>query len=188
MTITATIQSFYTLNANTRRIDHDIQLYSQTYYVFIGFLPFLLVVGGLVVPRETRVEKFGSGRFRTKVAILVFSSLLICLGASFRAGINYKPARPSDDPAGYQSKACFYIFDFTVEIIVVWLYFILRVDNRFFVPDGSRKAGDYSRRDGEGLEKEGVAATRIMSEEEVFDDAPDEPSMKEQGRKDEERA
>ena len=86
MLITSVVQSFYTLNKNTKRIDRSIQLYGQTYYTIISFLPILLVIGGLVLPRATRVEKFGSGRFRSKIAILLAASVLLCLGAAFRCG------------------------------------------------------------------------------------------------------
>lgn len=172
MLITATVQSFYTLNSNTRRIDRDIQLYGQTYYVFVSFLPIPLVIGGLIIPRKTRVDKFGSGRFASKIAILLFSATLLCLGASFRAGTNYKPARPRSDPAWYHSKACFYIFNFTLEIVVIILYVIVRVDNRFYVPDGSKRAGDYSGANAANKDIEGTSVRRIMTEEEVFDDVP----------------
>lgn len=171
--IVSVIQSFYTLNRNTRRIDRDILLYGQTFYAFISFLPVLLVVGGLVIPRTTRVEKFGSGRFRHKIAILLLAAVLLCAGASFRAGTNYAGGeRPRDDPANYQSKACFYVFNFTVEIIVIYLYVVVRVDKRFHVPNNSHGPGDYSRKpDMEAnIKSESAEGMRIASEEEVFDD------------------
>ncbi|KAI9869171.1 MAG: hypothetical protein M1830_005470, partial [Pleopsidium flavum] len=99
MLITCTVQSFYTLNPNTRRIDRDVQIYGQVFYTFISFLPIPLVLGGLIIPRKTRVEKFGSGRFRTKVRILLTAAVLLCLGASFRAGTNIKSPRPRNMPA-----------------------------------------------------------------------------------------
>ncbi|KAL9133015.1 MAG: hypothetical protein Q9175_005806 [Cornicularia normoerica] len=172
--ITSVIQSSYTLNLNTKRIDHDIQLYGGTYYAVITFLPILLVVGGLVIPRTTRVEKFGSGRFRHKIAILLVAATLLCSGASFRLGVNYAGGtRPRTDPAPYQSKACFYIFNFTVEIIVVYLYVLVRVDKRFHIPNNSHGPGDYSRKPEEMKSRIGQDSTdgvHIASEEEIFDD------------------
>ncbi|MCJ1458902.1 hypothetical protein MMC28_009278 [Mycoblastus sanguinarius] len=175
MLIISVVQQFYTLNNNTKRIDHDIQLYGQTFYAVVSFLPILLVIGGLVIPRKTRVEKFGSGRYRTKIVILLTSTFLLCLGASFRAGVNYAGGkRPISDPAGYQSKACLYIFQFTVEIIVILLYIIVRVDRRFYVPDHSKGPGDYSRSKEENSSEETRGEGRleriISPEEEVFDD------------------
>ena len=166
MLITSVIQSFYTLNANTRRIDRDIQLYGATLFMVVAFLPIPLIIGGLVVPRKTRVEKFGSGRWRTKIAVLLTAASLLTLGAGFRAGTALMAPRPRDDPAWYQSKACFYIFDLGVEIVTIGLYAILRVDLRFHVPNGSAKAGDYSLASS-SLAR--VKSVRVNDEEEVFD-------------------
>ena len=201
MLITSVIQSFYTLNNNTHRIDRDIQLYGQTFYTIISFAPIPMIVGGLIIPRKTRVEKFGSGRFRTKVAILLVSAFLLCLGASYRVGTSFKTPRPRNESPAYLSKACFYIFNFTVEILVIYLYVILRVDMRFYIPNGAHMAGDYEGRNADkhssddtlqgmdsregDVEKqqthEGPMSrmeSRIMSEEEVFDDEPEEPRQR----------
>jgi len=111
--ITCTVQSFYTLSLNTRRIDHDVQLVGGTYFTVAAFLPIPLMFLRIIIPDRPPIEKFGHGRFRSKIFILLFSSVLLSLGASFRAGVNYVP-RPSNDPAWYDSKACFYIFNFTI--------------------------------------------------------------------------
>ena len=195
--ITSVIQSFYTLNLNTKRIDRDILLYGVTFYSVISFLPIVLVIGGLVIPRKTRVEKFGSGRFRHKIVILLVASVLLCSGATFRAAVNYAGGkRPRTNPANYQNKACFYIFNFTVEILVVYLYIIVRVDKRFFVPNGSHGPGDYSRKPESELEKnvndESTEGMHITSEEETFDlMSPEELARKDReknGVVDEEKA
>lgn len=174
--ITATVQSFYTLNTNTIRIDRDLKLAGSTYFMTISFLPLPMVILGLIVPRKARVENFGSGRWRTKIWILLASSALLSLGSSFRTGTLFDDPRPRADPAWYDAKWCFYVFNFTVELIVVYLYLILRVDHRFHVPNGSKGPGAYS---GSNAEKGNTtdtrpessrSATRILSEEEVFDD------------------
>ena len=176
--ITSVIQSPYTRNLNTKRIDRDIQLYGGTFYAVVSFLPILLVIGGLIIPRKTRVEKFGTGRFRHKIAILILASFLLCAGATFRVAANYAGGtRPRDDPARYQDKACFYIFNFTVEILVVYLYVLVRVDKRFFVPNGSHGPGDYSRKPIEESkdQRESVEGIDVAPEEEIFDDkSPEE--------------
>ena len=145
MLITVTVDSFFTLNTNVRRIDRDIQLYGQMYYAFLSFLPIPMVLISLAFPRKTQTDKFGSGRHRQKIWILLIASALLCLGAAFRTGTNYITPRPRASPAWYHSKACFYIFNFTVEIIVIYLYLLLRVDKRFHVPDGARGPGSYGR-------------------------------------------
>jgi hypothetical protein len=186
MLITTSIQSFFSLNKNTNRIDRAVVLYGQTFYAVISFLPIPLVIGGILIPRKTRLEKFGHGRFRMKVGVLLASAFLLCLGACYRAGTNYAGGtRPISHPASYQSKACFYIFNFTIEIIVILAYLVIRVDKSFYVPNHSKKAGDYSRgpdfytRRKQGLVgKEGGETglgSVISPEETVFDDmSPEE--------------
>ncbi|KAI1624527.1 hypothetical protein EDD37DRAFT_416198 [Exophiala viscosa] len=177
MVITATVQSFYTLNTNTHRIDRNLQMTASSYLLMISFLPIPMVILGIILPRKTRLEKFGTGRWRSKIAILLTTSVLLCLGASFRSGTTYKNPRARDDPAWYDAKWCFYFFNFLLEIIVVYLYIILRVDLRFHIPDGSKGPGDYVRETKPGKEASGMqearrssSITRVMSEEEVFDD------------------
>lgn len=175
MLITATVQSFYTQNLNTRRIDRDIQLYGQTLFAVVSFLPTPIVVGGILVPRKSRIEKFGVGRWRTKIYVLLTAAILLCLGATFRVGTNFKTPRPRTNPAPYHNKACFYIFNFTVEVLVLILYVGLRVDKRFHVPNGSKGPGDYSGRNKQEMEdkEEGGIAQYINSEGKIFDDAPE---------------
>jgi hypothetical protein len=151
-------------------------LVGSTYFAVAAFLPIPLVLLRVILPKKSRVEKFGEGRFRTKIYILLFSSAILTLGAAFRAGIAYVP-RARDDPAWYHSKACFYIFNFTVEIIVVALYAIIRVDKRFHVPNGSHGPGDYSGANNKNeLERKPSLVERVLSlnnEEQVFDDEPE---------------
>ena len=180
MLLTASVQSIYTANLNTRRIDRDIVLYGQTFYSVVSFLPIPMVIGGVVIPRKTRIEKFGQGRFRTKIRILLTTSFLLCLGACFRAGTNYAGGeRPIRNPAGYQGKACFYIFNFAIEIVITLLYVVVRIDKRFWVPNHSKGPGDYLRgRDVEAHKEEpesGKSSAQdhlgdmITTEEETFD-------------------
>jgi len=176
--ITCTVQTFYTLNPNIRRIDRDVQLVGSTFFAVSAFLPIPLILGSMILPKKIRVEKFGSGRFRTKIFILLFSSVILSLGATFRAGTGYVP-KPRTDPPWYTSKACFYLFNFTIEITVVALYAIIRVDKRFHVPDNSHSPGDYSRtaptkEEEKETEKRPSLADRVLSEEQVFDDDDDE--------------
>jgi hypothetical protein len=134
--IASAVQSFYTQSPSKQRTDHDIRLVGATHFAVSAFLPIPLLLLQLVIPK-TNVENFGKGRIETKNAILLFSSFILTLGAAFRAGTAYVP-KPRADPAWYLSKACFYIFNFTIEITVVALYAIVRVDQRFMLPDTGR--------------------------------------------------
>lgn len=177
MVITATVQSFYTLNPHIKKIDLDLQRTASTYLMTISFLPIPMVGIGLLLPRKAKVEKFGVGRWRTKITLLLLSATLLCLGASFRTGTLYRNPKPRSSPAWYHAKWCFYFFNFVVEIIVVYLYLVLRIDKRFHIPDGSKGAGAYTSDQNQesadsnaaGPRHSFVSGHRILSEEEVFD-------------------
>ncbi|KAF2645385.1 hypothetical protein P280DRAFT_118496 [Massarina eburnea CBS 473.64] len=145
MVITAAVQSFYTLRPRTRMIDRALQLYGATFLMVVAFLPLPILALCFAVPRvERRVEKFGRGRHRTRVGVLVVGSLLCCLGAAFRCGTSWMPLVPLTGARPvFFSKGCFYVFDFGVEVLVVYLYAVMRVDLRFWVPDGARGEGSY---------------------------------------------
>ncbi|KAK3391038.1 hypothetical protein B0H63DRAFT_130643 [Podospora didyma] len=144
MVITVSVQSFFTLDHNTRRIDRDIQLFCATYLAVIAFLPIPIVLVAALVPRRTRIDKFGQGHFRTKFGLLTFTATLLAAGAIFRAANSFAPPRPLDDPAWYQSKACYFCFNFVIELVVVFTYALSRFDRRFHVPNGSSAPGHYS--------------------------------------------
>jgi hypothetical protein len=142
--ITATVQSFYTLRPRTRQIDRDLQLYGSTFLTIISFIPLPTVVVSFCVPRTSALDRFGTGRFRTKVGILLAGSSALCLGAAFRCGALWKRPVPRTEPMpGYYSRACFYIFVFAVEIVVIYLYAVMRVDLRFYIPDGADRRHTY---------------------------------------------
>ncbi|KAF2752562.1 hypothetical protein EJ05DRAFT_296055 [Pseudovirgaria hyperparasitica] len=159
MVITATVQSFFTLSTNTRRIDRDIQMYGQSFFMLFSFYPIPLLTIALLLPRKQRTDKFGSGRFRTKIAILYASSILACLGASYRAATSYlTPVSQREPLPDYFHKVAFYLVNFGIEIIIVYMFAILRIDLRFHVPNGAR--GSYA----------------VKTEEETFGDTAQEES------------
>lgn len=146
MVITVTVQSFYTLSTNTRRIDRDVQLYCATFFAYVSFLPIPLTLLGLILPRKKRLEKFGTGRWRSKIFVLLLGSFIVCLGASFRCATSYLDPVPIRQPLpSYFSRACFYVFNFTLEILVIYLYLIARIDKRFHIPNGAKGPGQYAR-------------------------------------------
>lgn len=145
MVVTSTVYSLFTLDQDARQKCREVQLFAGVYLAVMAFLPIPIVVTTLLWPgkNQREVEKFGQGKMRTKLALLLTTSTLLSLGAAFRAGINFVP-KPLMNPAWYHSKACFYVFNFAIEIIVVYLYALSRFDRRFHVPNGSSAPGHYS--------------------------------------------
>jgi hypothetical protein len=151
MIIITSIWQFFTLNENTLRIFRNFQLAGQTYFTVFAFAPIIFVLLSLIIPR-TEIDKFGAGRLRVNITILLIAAAVLSVGQIFRCVINWLPPFPLRNARGqfqtppwYYEKACFYAFNFVTEIIVVVMYAVVRVDLRFHVPDGAKRAGDYSR-------------------------------------------
>lgn len=167
MLITAVVQSFYTLRPRTRQIDRDIQLYGMTLFAIIAFLPIPLVGIALILGKTSssgrKVEKFGQGRHRTKIAVLLLGATLCCLGASYRAGTSWlhPVSMREPEPARFH-RGWFYFMNFGLEILIVYMYAIMRVDLRFWIPDGAKGPGSY-RMKHEWEEEH--AAGRVSDEE-----------------------
>ena len=147
MLITAVVQSFYTLRPRTLHIDRDIQLYGLTYFAIVSFLPIPLVAIALILGKtssDRKVERFGQGRHRTKIAVLLLGAALCCLGASYRAGTSWlhPVSMHEPEPARFH-RGWLYFMDFGLEILIVYMYAIMRVDLRFWIPDGAKGPGSY---------------------------------------------
>lgn len=163
MIITTTVQSFHTLNPHTRNVDRIVQLVGSTYFAVAAFLPVPLLAINALLPRPHPLDKFGEGRHRVKVGVLLFSALLVTFGAAFRAVVAYVP-KPVAHPAWYHSKAVFYCINFTIEIIIVILYAVARVDKLFIVPNGAK--GTYR----ESEEKQQETEIRVADEKSAAGD------------------
>jgi hypothetical protein len=162
LVIVAVLQMSYVTNPNTLRIDRDITIYVETFFLAVAFLPTLICLLAVLLPRHTYLDKFGAGRFRTKVLILTFASCILTLGAGWRCAIAWMEEVPITAAVPwYLSKAVFYIMNFGIEITVLVLYLITRVDRRFYVPDGASGpfsySGDVVADDNVRAEKEAAA-------------------------------
>lgn len=151
MIIVTSIWQSFTLNNDTLRIFRDFQLTGQTYFAVFVFAPIVFVLVSLIIPRH-EVDKFGAGRLRVNITILLIASAVLSTGQIFRCVINWLPPFPLQNAQGqfqnppwYFGRPCFYAFNFVTEIIVIIMYAVVRVDLRFHVPDGAKRAGDYSR-------------------------------------------
>lgn len=166
--ITATVQTFYTLRPRTRTIDRDLQLYSATFLTIISFLPIPITLIALAIPRKAPHDRFGVGRLRTKIIVLLLGSTLLCLGASYRCGTSWLQPVPRSQPLpGYYHKAAFYIMNFGVELLTVYLYAIMRVDLRFHVPNGAKGPGSYAMQNVTSQSRDGQEVAELGKEEDA---------------------
>lgn len=152
MMIVSSIWQFFTINEIKIHAFRALQLTGQTYFTIFCIAPAVLVLISCLLPRR-EIEKFGAGRLRVNITILLAAVAILTTGQLFRCVITWLPQKPIRDASGqlidaprYLSKGCFYVFNFVTEIIVVVMFAVVRVDLRFHVPDGSRISGDYSGR------------------------------------------
>ncbi|CAK7218483.1 hypothetical protein SCUCBS95973_003502 [Sporothrix curviconia] len=159
MVIPATVYSFFTLDVHKRDQLRRVQLTATTWMALLAFLPIPVTILTILAPprppHHGSVESFGRGQLRTKVGLLLFTSTVLALGAAFRAAVNFD-VRPLSDPAWFDSRACYYCFNYVIEIIVVYTYTISRFDRRFHIPNGSSAPGHYAAGGAVAI-KEGVA-------------------------------
>ncbi|KAI1367262.1 hypothetical protein F5Y08DRAFT_326872 [Xylaria arbuscula] len=147
LVIYSVVQGAYTLDPNLLRITRDIQLAATTYLLVFTTLPiWLQVAAHFVLPKSADAEKFGYGSHRAKVAINVLSTCICITIAGFKAGTAWQTPRPVTNPAWYHSKPTFYVFSFVLELLVLAILVLSRIDKRFHIPNGSKGPGDYSRR------------------------------------------
>ncbi|KAK4452688.1 putative family c-likeg-protein-coupled receptor protein [Podospora aff. communis PSN243] len=162
MVVAVTVHMFYTDDEDVRGREREVQLVAATYLAVLAFLPVPVVLGarwwaGRRDGGRLVRDKFGKGSFKAKMGLLMTTSLLLTLGAGFRAGVGFAP-RPVWHLAWYHGKGPYYVFNFGIELVVVYMYGLARFDHRFHVPNGSKGPGDYAK--GSGLS--------INNEEEVF--------------------
>ncbi|KAI0402068.1 hypothetical protein F4802DRAFT_389532 [Xylaria palmicola] len=144
MVVVVTAQSFFTLDAGVRHADRIVQLFAGTYMATLAFLPLPVIALAALLPRAQHVERFGGGRWRNKVRLLLATSALATLGAAFRVYTGYA-ARSAAHPGWWHSRACYYCFNFVIDLLVSALYLFSRFDRRFIVPNGAKGPGDYGK-------------------------------------------
>lgn len=135
--------SFFLLNPAKIKIVKDLLLFGSAYTMFLSIFPMIFIAFAAATPTSGKIESFGLGSFQAKVVILLSASAILFVSAIVRLVSNLV-VRPKENPAPVDSKAVFYVTGFTLEIIVVIIYAISRVDLRFWVPDGASKPGDYT--------------------------------------------
>ena len=177
--ITSTVQSFYTLDPNTRAIDRSFQQFGATFLAVVAMLPLPITMLTLLIPYSP-LDRFGIGRLRTKVIVLLISTTLLSIGAWFRCGVAFQIPVPRTAPMpGYLAKAPFYLLNFLVELQTVLMYAILRVDLRWHIPNGAKGPGSYAKPDAQqDLEMQDSRPTSSDTVQEVKMEEADAKSLR----------
>ncbi|KAJ5991999.1 hypothetical protein N7451_007723 [Penicillium sp. IBT 35674x] len=145
MVITAVVLMVYTLNTSVQQRCRDVELAALTYLLVFNCLPALHLALAVLLPKSQQEERFGQGSSKIQILIVTMSAIFCMMIAGFKTGVNWSPVRLATNAAWFDSKACFYVFNFTFEIIALSILTFSRIDKRFWIPNGSTKPGDYTQ-------------------------------------------
>lgn len=140
--IVMTVYSFYTLDPAIHSYAKWMQRGAILFLFLVALTPLIVLPLAMLLPR-TSDEHFGKHSMETKALILLAGACICTTIAGFKVGTLWSPPRAADNPAWYDSKAAFYIFNFTLEIILLSIYIPSRIDHKFHVPNGSSKRKTY---------------------------------------------
>ena len=96
-----------------------------------------------LLPRASNSDNFGTGSMESKMRILGVAVFFNVFIAGFRMGLAWSPTHLASNAPWYDSKAAFYVIEFGFEIFILYWLLAARFDRRYYVPNNSRKAGDY---------------------------------------------
>ena len=165
-----TVLSFYTLNMHVKTAALWIQRSALLYMLIYNIISLIMQLLSLLLPSSPEKENFGKGSLKSKQIVLGVTIFFCLFIVGYRFGTTWTAARLESDPAWYDSKAAFYVIDFSFEIIIIYMLLFTRFDRMFWVPDGSKQPGDYSRTNDPDtiLELEGRGKDQSPSEEASF--------------------
>lgn len=158
----AIIQSYYTLDTDIRQICRKMQLMGATIFFIAAALPLLITSIALLVPRTGRLDKFGQGSWKSKIITLFIASSCLSIAAGYRMGTLWQdPVTRNVDMPAYLDRPGLYVALFCNELIVVFLYAYMRVDQRFHAANGASGPGDF--RNNAENERTGVISTTSVT-------------------------
>ncbi|GAB0133251.1 hypothetical protein EsDP_00001663 [Epichloe bromicola] len=111
-------------------------------------------------------ENFGTGEFRAKATLLVFSAVTLAVGAAVRLAALSNPESPAAMSTLF-SKPVFYITQFLLEFATVAAYAVFRVDSLFHIPNGASGPGQYCTKKLDGEKGEARDETRGLTQREI---------------------
>lgn len=122
------------------------------YFFLFNLIAPILYLLALFLPRPKDIEpeNFGTGSMQAKLIILAVVIFFTVFISAFRLGVTWAHIRPLSQPAWYDTRAAFYTIELGFELIITFTLISVRFDRRFWVPNGSKRPGDYSSIDLDG--------------------------------------
>ncbi|KAK3112616.1 hypothetical protein LTR53_010924 [Teratosphaeriaceae sp. CCFEE 6253] len=144
------VTSAYTLDQQLLHHARNIELAVITYFTILAFLAPSMLALSLLMPTTHDVQQSGQRDIHFKILLLGLTTSLSSVIACYRVGTSWQTPRPITSPAWYDTRAAFYCFGFTMEVLIVLLFIVTRIDRVFFVPKGSSKRRSYQEVDEKG--------------------------------------
>lgn len=141
--------------------------FGSSWNVMLSIMPLVMLLVAGLIPMTKKPEPFGSGRLPGKAALLAYASSTLGVGAAIRAAALLNPAMMGDMTSILFGKAVFYTTGFMLEIFVVAIYAVARIDLLFHIPNGSSRPGDYAA--GQKTERQRDLAAMQSDIEEQLD-------------------
>lgn len=141
--IVSVIVQTYLRDPFSQQSAQEIQLFSNIIFTITALLP-IPIVGISAIAKSyptlkpKPIDNFGKGSLNRKMVIIFSSATILSIGAIYRASITYVNPVPLDAPVPwYFSRASFYIFNFSLDFLLITLWLIVRIDAQFIIPDGA---------------------------------------------------
>lgn len=164
----ATLAAFLTSPKQLETV-HKLIIFGAGYTLFLGSLPMTILGLASLFPPRNSPEKFGLGGLQPKILILISASAVLTVGRCINI-VTTVLARSKESPGAINSKAVFYVTGFTLEILVIIMYAVTRIDLRFYVPDGCTQPGDYEGKPNSPLLTDhAVGKDEFGSQEDLID-------------------
>lgn len=149
LVVAFTVLTFYTLDQGKRTAALWIQRVAILYLLLFNIAYLVLFLLSVMLPPEQESENFGRyGSMRSKLNILSLAGFATLIIAGFRMGTIWSPPQLASNPPWWDGKVAFYLILFGLEVFVLYFLTFTRIDQRFWVPNGSSKRCSYSGTSG----------------------------------------
>ena len=125
------VDSYHVHTETVARQGRSVQLAAFTILTVLAFSPVIAIgIGHVFRDPEKLATVQERRRYKARVGLLVMSALLMTLDVGFECGVAYKH-RPVEHPAWWHHRAALYLSDYLLELLMVWVFAVARLDGRF---------------------------------------------------------
>ncbi|KAK3388775.1 hypothetical protein B0T20DRAFT_102612 [Sordaria brevicollis] len=149
MIVTSLVDSYHEHTDAVEKQGRAVQLAALTILTVLAFCPIIMASLGHVFRDNAKVyggSQEEKRRYKARMRLIMISSLLMTLDVGYECGVAYA-RRPVERPAWWHHRAALYLSDYLLELLMVALFGVARLDRRFKMMRASERLGS---RDGGG--------------------------------------